>query len=139
VTNLQQVIHRLSRRKDADERGFSLIELIIVIVIMGILIAIAIPVYAHIQSTARKSAVDTAASNAASQAAAELAANPDDTESQLNSAVHNLVGGHVQSVTVALVGGNGVDNICATATDDDDNNYSKSVGPGCSGSSTTTP
>ena len=71
MTHIQSVLNRLNRRKDASERGFSLIELIVVIVIMGILIAIAIPVYNHIQDNAKESAVKAIAANVASEVAAE--------------------------------------------------------------------
>ena len=112
-------IARLNRRKKESEKGFSLIELIVVIVILGILIAIAIPVYNNIQEKARHSAVDTAASNAASEAAAAIAAGE-------TVDVSSLQGGDVKTVSVT---GATVDAVCATATGND--GYTKSTGPGC--------
>jgi type IV pilus assembly protein PilA len=62
-----------ARREEASDKGFSLIELIVVVVILGVLAAVAIPVFLGIQGQAEQSAVDTVTANAASQAAAALA------------------------------------------------------------------
>ena len=41
-------------RKMMNKKGFSLVELMIVVVIMGILIAVAIPLYEGIQDSAKR-------------------------------------------------------------------------------------
>jgi type IV pilus assembly protein PilA len=46
------------RKMKKDDKGFTLVELMIVVVIIGILIAIAIPVYNSIQDRAEQRACD---------------------------------------------------------------------------------
>lgn len=117
VENIQRALASLNKKKDASEKGFSLIELIVVVAILGILVAIAIPVYNGLQDRAQENAIATIAANAATQAAADIAAgNTVD--------VSNLEDG---DITVSVVG-DVIEDVCATATD---GTITKTAGPGC--------
>ena len=50
---------RLAARLTAEEKGFTLIELVIVILILGVMVAIAVPGYVQLQQRADRSAAMT--------------------------------------------------------------------------------
>ena len=50
---------RLAARLTAEETGFTLIELVIVILILGVMVAIAVPGYVQLQQRADRSAAMT--------------------------------------------------------------------------------
>jgi type IV pilus assembly protein PilA len=50
------MFNKLSKMVHKNRKGFTLVELMVVVVIIGILVAIAIPVYTSTQDAAKKSA-----------------------------------------------------------------------------------
>lgn len=123
IEKFQRALASLNSKKDQDsEKGFSLIELIVVVAILGILVAIAIPVFNGLQDRALENSVESAASNAATQVSSQLATG--DTPA-LPAASDEF--------TYAFSGGTptSVDGVCVTATSVKDTSVSATKGPGC--------
>ncbi|WP_374312560.1 type IV pilin protein [Microbacterium sp.] len=128
---IKNYMDAMQRRREElgeeDDKGFSLIELIIVVVILGILVAIAVPIFINIQATAEANALEAAAANGATAAAAALA-DPDATVTPTAAAASAGSNG----ITTALVTAGGlstdVSNVCVSATKDGTTVQS---GPGC--------
>jgi len=51
-------MRKLMKHLHKNEKGFTLVELMVVVVIIGVLVAIAIPVYNNVQGTAQQNACD---------------------------------------------------------------------------------
>ena len=65
---MQQMLANLRARREDDERGFTLIELMVVVLIIAILIAIAIPTFLGAKSRAQDKAAQSSLRNALTNA-----------------------------------------------------------------------
>lgn len=104
---LERIKNALQERK-RDEKGFSLVELAVVIVIIGILVAIAVPVFMGIQDGAKKAQVEAAAANGAAIVSGHVASGA--------TGAPDFASVNKEGITVAVANGGALDTFCVTAT-----------------------
>ncbi len=124
----RQVV-RMRLRRDNGERGFSLIELIVVVAILGVLVAIALPVFGNMQGAARLNATKTVAASGATQATALLAqASP---ATLIKSGDANITVGWGKIVGTAGTAPTTIETVCVWAAYTGDTAAKAFSGPGC--------
>lgn len=120
---LERIQNVLKNRKQ-DDKGFSLVELAVVIVVIGILVAIAVPVFLGIQDGARNAQVEAAAANGSAIVAGHVASGA------AGAPVFTSIAKDGVAVSVLPATGMTLENYCVTATKTGATSASK--GPGCS-------
>lgn len=125
---LERIKDVLRNRKAEGDKGFSLVELAVVIAVIGILVAIAVPVFANMQASARTATAQAAAANGSSMAAAQLASGGSLADPTFVAQLDALADGDGDVTDVEVTSGTTLSDYCVTAT------YSggtETKGPGC--------
>ena len=106
-------LNNILRARKQNYKGFSLVELAVVVVILGALVAIAIPIFMNLQTNAEANALKAAAANGASTVAVAIA-NGDNPTAMLAL----MDPGEGATLAVAATGTDGLtlSDYCVTAT-----------------------